>query len=106
MGFTVERLVLTAEQRVELERRVRAHTCPAREVRRARAILLCADGMSLARIGVEIAMDQHKVGEWRKRFIDGGLEGLQDKPRPGRPRRIGHDERLKLAALATSDLDP
>jgi transposase len=105
MGFSVERLVLSDGQRVELERRVRAHTCSAREVRRARVILLCADGMSLARIGVEVGMDQHKVGEWRKRFISAGLEGLCDKPRSGRPRLFGHDERMKLAAVATSEKD-
>lgn len=105
MGFTVERLVLTVEQRGELERRARAHTSSHRSRRRARAILLCADGKALRQIGLEIGMDQHKVGEWRRRFLAGGLDGLDDKPRPGRPRRIGHDERMKLAAVATSEKD-
>lgn len=103
MGFTVERLVLTDEQRDELERRVRAHTSRARQVRRGRAILLCADGVPLRQIAKQVDMDEHKVGEWRKRFLTDGLDGLEDKPRPGRPRRIGHDERLKLAAVATSE---
>jgi transposase len=103
VGFRVEPLVLTDEQRSELERRVRAHRSSAREVRRARTILLCEKGVSLAKIGVEVGMDQHKVGEWRKRFLADGLDGLEEKPRPGRPRRIGHDERMKLAAVATSE---
>ena len=105
MGFTVERLVLADEDRDELERRVRAHTSSAREVRRARTILLCDKGVSLAKIGVEVGMDQHRVGEWRKRFLADGLDGLEERPRPGRPRRIGHDERMKLAAVATSEKD-
>jgi transposase len=105
MGFTVEQLALTEQQRAELERRTRAHTSSHREVRRARAILLCAEGRSLRQIGFEIEMDQHKVGEWRKRFLADGVDGLEDKPRPGRPRRIGHDERMKLAAVATSEKD-
>jgi transposase len=105
VGFRVEPLVLTDEQRSELERRVRAHRSSAREVRRARTILLCEKGVSLAKIGVEVGMDQHKVGEWRKRFLADGLDGLEEKPRPGRPRRIGHDERMKLAAVATSEKD-
>lgn len=105
MSFRVERLVLTDEQRNELERRVRAHTSSVREVRRARAILLCADGVSLRQIGKQIGMDQHKVGQWRKRFLADGVDGLEDRPRSGRPRRIGHDDRLKLAAVATSEKD-
>ena len=103
MGFTVERLVLTDEDRDELQRRVRAHTSTAREVRRARTVLLCEQGMSLAKIGVEVAMDQHQVGMWRKRFVVDGLDGLKDRARSGRPRRIGHDDRMKLAAVATSE---
>jgi transposase len=99
MGFAADPLVLSVEVRAELERRVRAH----RDVRRARAVLLCADGMSLRQIGIEIGMDQHKVGEWRKRFLADGLDGLNDRARPGRPRRFGHDDRMKLAALATSE---
>ncbi|MHB1913021.1 MAG: IS630 family transposase [Acidimicrobiales bacterium] len=103
MGFTVDRLVLSDEQQMELERRSRAHTSSHREVRRARAILLCAEGWPLRQIGIEIGMDQHKVGEWRKRFLAEGVDGLDDKPRSGRPRRIGHDDRMRLAAVATSD---
>jgi transposase len=61
--------------------------------------------MSLRRIGSQIGMDQHKVGEWRRRFLAEGLDGLNDRPRPGRPRRIDHDQRMKLAAVATSEKD-
>ncbi len=103
MGFRVERLSLTEEDRVELERRVRAHTSTAREVRRARLVLLCADGWSLRQVGFEIGIDQHRVGDWRKRFLADGLDGLEDKPRPGRRRRFDHDDRMQLAALATSE---
>jgi len=39
-------------------------------------------------IGVEIGMNQLKVGEWRKRFFADGLEGLVDKARLVRPRRL------------------
>jgi len=48
-------------------------------------------------------MEQHQVGVWRRRFLDQGLAGLADQPRTGRPRRLGHDERMALAAKATSE---
>ena len=69
MGISVERLLLSDKQKAELERRVRAHSSSHRDVRRAKAILFCNEGMSLRQIGFEIDMDQHKVSEWRKRFL-------------------------------------
>lgn len=104
--FTVERLEISVEERAELERRARAHTSSQRAARRARVILLCADGVPLRQIAGAVGMDQHQVGLWRRRFLDRRLDGLKDQPRPGRPRRLGHDERLKMAAIATSERDP
>jgi transposase len=41
--------------------------------------------------------DRHTVGQWRERFAEHGLAGLQDAPRSGRPRsfspRGGHRRR-------------
>ncbi len=104
--FTVEPLVITDEERSELERRARAHTSTQREVRRARVILLCAEGVPLRQIDEVVGIDQHQVGVWRRRFLERRLDGLADLARSGRPRRLGHDERLKMAAIATSERDP
>jgi len=104
--FRVEPIMLTVEQRGELERRVRAHTTQVRDRRRAQVILLCADGISLHQIGERVDMNEHQVTLWRRRFLDNGVDGLVDAPRSGRPRRFGHDDRLKMAAIATSAKDP
>ena len=100
--FKVDAIVLSPEERVELERRARAHTSQVRVARRAQAILMCAEGVPLRQIGPLVDMDQHQVGVWRRRFLAERLDGLNDLARPGRPRRFGHDERLKIAATATS----
>jgi len=105
MPFRVDVVVLTDDVRTELERRVRGHLTPQRVARRARIILLCAEGRAIRQIAVDVGMDQHQVGMWRRRFLADGLDGLDDQPRPGRPRRLGHDERMKLAAVATSEKD-
>jgi transposase len=104
--FTVEPIVLTEDERSELARRANAHTSTVREARRARVILLCAGGVALRRIAGMVDMDQHQVGEWRRRFLADRLDGLGDQPRSGRPRRLGHDQRLEMAAVATSERDP
>jgi transposase len=97
---------LSEDERAELERRANAHTSTVREARRARVVLLCAEGVALRRIAGMVGMDQHQVGEWRRRFLANRLEGLGDQPRSGRPRRLGHDQRLEMAVIATSERDP
>jgi transposase len=104
--FTVEPVELTEDERAELERRANAHTSTVRDARRARIVLMAADGVPLRQIGIAVQMDQHQVGEWRRRFLAGRLDGLGDQPRSGRPRRLGHDERMEMAAVATSERDP
>ena len=40
---------------------------------------------------------------WRKRYAEYGIEGLQDKPKPGRPHRIGQD---KIAEIVAATMAP
>jgi hypothetical protein len=42
---TVPPLTITDAERAELQRRVRAHTTPQRAAKRARVVLLAADGL-------------------------------------------------------------
>ncbi len=99
-------ITLTDEERVELTRRVKAHRTPVRAARRARIILLAADGVPSRQIAKTVGMHESNVAKWRNRFRDKGLEGLEDSPRPGRRRVFGHDERMAMAAAATSERDP
>ena len=39
-------------------------------------------------VATEMACERHTVGRWRQRYLTHGLQGLQDAPRPGRPRRF------------------
>lgn len=100
--WTLAALELSATERCELERRVRAHTTPQRMVRRCQVILLAAEGMPNRRIAPEVGLNQNQVGVWRHGFETERLGGLEDRKRSGRPRIYGHDERLRIAAAATS----
>jgi transposase len=100
--FMVPVLEITQAERVELTRRVRAHTTTQRALKRARIVLACADGVPLRQIAQDVGMDQHQVGVWRRRFEADRLAGLEDKARSGRPRTYGHDERLKIVETVTA----
>src|SRR5262245_33583397 len=100
--FAVPALAITDAERAELQRRVRAHTTTQRALKRARVVLACADGVPLRQIASDVGMDQHQVGVWRHRFEAERLAGLEDRPRSGRPRTYGHDERLKIIETVTA----
>jgi hypothetical protein len=75
---------LTPEERALLEARCRAPTTPQRDVRRARIVLLAAAGRSTRAIAREVGVRPRVVSTWRNRFADQGLDGLKDKPHPGK----------------------
>jgi len=52
---TVPPLTITDEERAELQRRVRAHTTPQRAAKRARIVLLAADGVPNRQIAPMVA---------------------------------------------------
>ena len=79
-------IVLSAEERHELERRVRKYTLPYFQIVRARIVLLAADGWRNDEIAEYLHVRREVVSLWRKRFYEQRLPGLEERPRPGRPR--------------------
>ncbi len=101
--WTVDPLVLTHEERGELERRVRAQTTPHRDRQRAEVVLSAADGMPGSHIALRVGLSQQAVCKWRRRFLTHGVDGLDDAPRSGRPLVYGPTERLVLMAKVTEE---
>jgi transposase len=104
--WTAAEILLTAEERGELERRVASPTTQQRDVKRAQVVLLAADGMPSRQISVTIGMHESHVANWRQRFLAERLAGLSERKHTGRPRRLGHDDRVAMAAAATAEKSP
>ena len=96
-------LKLRRGDRAELEARVRSNTIEVRAAKRARMILLMADGESNRTIGELVDLHYNQVGIWRRRYEEFGLAGLEDEERPGRPVVYDHDDVLLLVKLVTED---
>lgn len=79
-------IVLSAAEERELRRRAAKYTLPYFEVVRARMILLAAEGLPNDRIAARLDARREVVSMWRKRFFEDRLAGLEEHPRPGRPR--------------------
>jgi transposase len=55
---------------------------------RSRIILLASQGVSNSVIASQVGTTKQTVGKWRQRYLDCGLDGLLDAPRPGAPRKL------------------
>lgn len=78
-------ITLSQEDRRTLVSWSRGRSTPARQVQRARIILLAADGEENIDIAREVGTDRQTVGRWRNRFATDGIDGItRDRPRGGR----------------------
>ena len=79
-------VVLSPEEERELSARARKYTLAYFQVQRAKIILLAAQGLDTEAIAHRLDTRREVVWFWRKRFLEQRLDGLEERPRPGRPR--------------------
>lgn len=78
-------LIVTAEQRTELEARLRSRRGRADAARRARVILLLAAGDTYTSITAKTACSSRTIALWKMRFETDGLAGLTAQHRGSKP---------------------
>src|SRR3982751_5758142 len=78
-------LTLTSDERAELQRRRRSLKIRAEDARRARVILMLADGDSYSMIEAAIPCYRDYINRWRRRFLADRLDGLRARYRGGPP---------------------
>ena len=79
------RIELTDEERAVLESLERSYTLPYWRVTRAQMVLMAADGLRNDQIAARLRCGRDVVSQWRKRFFEQRMAGLEDRPRRGRP---------------------
>src|SRR5919205_356746 len=98
-------LLLSDEERSQLQSFARSRSLPAALSNRARIILSSADGELNSSIAERLKVTKATVGKWRARFIERRLAGLYDDVRPGKPRTID-DERVAQLIKTTLHTKP
>src|SRR5262244_399293 len=91
MGKPAVAIDLTAEERQELEGLAGRRRTAQGLARRARIVLLAAEGLENKEICTALDVDPNTVGKWRRRYAERRFDGLLDELWPGRPREIGDD---------------
>jgi transposase len=93
-------LTLSDEDRATLEYWTRCSTVSAGHRERARIVLAIADGAGTWATSRMVGVSRPTVIKWRERFLALGLDGLDDRPRSGRPKTI--DDAQIIAATLES----
>ena len=83
---------LTEDERDFLQRLVRRRKVALADAQRAEIILRSADGLNNCKIARVVGVTRETVRKWRGRFVRHRLDGLDDEPRCGAPRKIGDDQ--------------
>lgn len=97
-------IMLSPEELAELSRRVRSATISHRDARRARVILLAAQGSTREEIVRLTGFSRPTVTDWCQRFKALRLEGLLDKPGRGRKSSLPADTIRRVLEKVTQPL--
>lgn len=97
-------VTLTAEERTALEAFTRTGVASAREIRRARILLLSADGLRDSDVAAAAGCCPTTVETIRKRGCEEGVEAaLRERSRPGGTPLLDSAAEATLVALACTD---
>ncbi len=108
-GPKAPEIVISKDERSELQGLLRAGRTEQRLVLRARIVLLAAAGLPTEAIARRLAIDADTVREWRARWRarqgspeveTSVIERLTDAPKSGRPARITPEMICQIIALA------
>ena len=98
-------LALREGDRKRLGDLARLPSVPSGLAKRARIVLLAADGMPNAQIARTVGVSRPTVIGWRDRYAAGGVRALEDEPRSGRPPVIDEID-VVVATLADEGRPP
>ena len=73
---------------------------------RSRAVLHAAAGSGNTAIAQPSGVALQTVGKWRQRYLDQGLDGLLDEPRPGTSRKLSDKDVERVLALTLESAPP
>jgi transposase len=104
-GRPKQALILTQEERARLESLAHRARSQSLLARRARVILMCAEGLDNKAAAKKLRCSPGMVCKWRARFLKQRVEGLHDEPRPGSPRKIS-DEQVEKVIIQTLETTP
>src|SRR5215218_6257593 len=95
-------VTLDDDERTRLEDLLHSGTHATRKVTRARILLKAAEGAEDSAIAAALAVGRATVERIRRRFVEEGLQALEERPRPGQQPTLNAKAEARLIAEACS----
>ncbi|WP_421918586.1 IS630 family transposase [Marinifilum sp.] len=102
MSRTGRKLKLNDEDQKTLVATSRAHSADHRAVMRSKIILMLNEGYSYDSIKAELKVGREAISKWKKRYLESGLDGLKDAPRPGKTAIYTEEDKARVIQKACS----
>ena len=99
MGRPLPPLSIRAEDQAQLQAWTKRLKTAQGLAMRSRIVLLAASGLSNTSIAQQLSVTLQTVGKWRQRYLDQGVDGLLDEPRPGTSRKLADKDVKRVLAL-------
>ncbi len=98
------KIKLKEKEEKHLNQFIKKGTAKAREMTRARVLLLSEAGKSPSLISEILGSTKKTIQNIKERYLEGGIQrALYDAPRPGQPPQFSGKVRAKITALACSN---
>ena len=94
----------TKEQQDDVKRELRKKKHSRQFHDRLRMISLLMDGLSGFAVAAKMECDVRTVYTWRNRFLEGGMDALNDKPRSGQPRKLSAEKVKEVLDMTMHNL--
>jgi len=99
MGRPLASFEISAQDREQLQTWSKRPKTAQALAMRSRIVLLAGEGSCNTEIARMLLTTKQTVGKWRQRYIDHGLDGLLDEPRPGTSRKLADKDVERVLAL-------
>jgi transposase len=93
---------LSTDEREHLQQLIGRGKSSARKLTRARILLKASDGCTDEEIVAALQVGVATVERLRKRFVEAGIEALNERPRPGNKPKLSPKAQARLLAEACS----
>jgi len=105
MPFGAKPIVLTEEERQELQQMTQSRTLPAGDVMRSRMVLLLAGGVAYQKIQALLDTTAPTIARWKRRFLQHRISGLMEELHPGQQPSV-RTPKLQARVLAAIQEGP
>ncbi len=99
-------LEISPDDRLQLQRWTASTKVESGLAKRARIVLLTAEGRHAAEVASSVGVSERSVYKWVWRFDKEGLEGLRERARSGRPRKLDLDQVLAILEKTIEEAPP